>query len=264
MDQSELKELTLRFEKNRHMAEKFLQQNPKSILVLRLALGISQKEFLKKINNEISQVALIRHEKGRSTRMNSKLVKELSSHVPEHLDSRIVIRNYKKFNDMKNGLHMTSERAKQLHAVWKQKTKRTQWQEWGRKGAMITNSQDRLTEQEKQVKSILDQVANISYKIHYQTKTKFISMNIDFVLFEKGKPKFFIEVTERKHDLSILCQAYAYRCRLLKERYPNAKVGIIIKEVPFSAKKIIENEFDFILNSNSIQNLSKFLQFRSL
>ena len=262
MDESELKELTLRFQKSKEI-DKFLQENPKSILVLRLALNLSQKQFLQKTYHAISQVALIRHEKGRSKRMNFKLAKRLAELVPIYLEQDAIIRNYRKFNSMKTGSHMTSTRAKELQSIWKQKTKKTQWQEWGRKGAIVTNSQDRLTEQEKQVKKILDSM-NLVYKTHHQTKTKLVDMNIDFVIFDKNKPKYFIEVTERKHDLSILCQAYAYRCRLLKDTYPNTKVGIIINEIPLSAKKIVENEFDFILNSNSIQNLSKFLQFRSL
>ena len=40
---------------------------------------------------------------------------------------------------------------------------------------------------------------------------------------------------------------YAYRCRLLKEKYSKAKIGIIIKEVPLLGKQIIKNEFDFLL-----------------
>ena len=262
MDESELKELTLRFQESikKNSSEKFLQESPNAILALRLALGLSQKQFIKRIENKISQVTLIKHEKGRSSRINSYLIKELVKLVPNFIDQNIVIQNYRKFESMKKGNHMTSERAKELHNIWKKKTTRIQWQEWGRKGALKANTQQRLTKQEKSVKQILDK-SPFNYKIHTQVKTKILNMNIDFVIFDKNKPKYFIEVTERKHDLSILCQAYAYRCRLLKETYPSSKTGIIISEIPFSAKKVIENEFDFMLNSNSIQNLSKFLQF---
>ena len=262
MDESELAELTLRFQEacKSSLGREFLQQNPKTVFVIRLALGLSQKKFMQKINNGISQVTLIKHEKGRSSRMNSSLIGELVKLLPARLNVEIVIRNYRKFESMKNGSHMTAQRARELHEIWEKRTNKKQRQEWGRKGALKTNSGQRLTEQEKHVKEILDRLG-CTYKIHYQTKTKILNMNIDFVVFHDGKPKYFIEVTERKHDLPILCQAYAYRCRLLREAYHQAKIGLIIKEVPFSAKQIVEKEFDFMINSNSIQNLSKFLQF---
>ena len=260
MDKSELKELTLRFqnELEENKIENFLQKNPRGIFVIRLSLGLSQKDFIQRIENKISQVALIKHEKGRSSRMNSQLLRELLNHIPKHIDLDKIIENYEKFQSMKSGEHMTSERARELHHIWKKKTTKRQRQEWGKSGALKTNSSARLTKQEKQVKSVLDKL-KLEYKIHYQMKTNILDMNIDFVLFDDYKPKFFIEATKRKHDLSILCQAYAYRCRLIKEAYPKIKAGIIIDGLPDSSRKIIENEFDFILNSKEIQNLSEFL-----
>lgn len=262
MDETELRELTLRFNnaQREQSIEKFLQRNPKYIFVLRLALGLSQKHFIQRTGKKISQVTLIKHEKGRSSRMNSTLAKEMVKLLPSNISINTVITNFRKFNSMKKGYHMTTERARELQKIWLRKTKKAERQEWGRQGALKTNTSQRLTEQERKIKEILDK-SNLNYKIHQQIKTKNINMNIDFVIWDKSKPKYFIEVTERKHDLPILCQAYAYRCRLLKEAYPKAKVGIIIKEPSFSAKKVIENEFDFMLNSDSIQNLSKFLQF---
>lgn len=262
MDESELAELTLRFQEacKSNLGMEFLQQNPKAVFVIRLALGLSQKQFMQKINNSISQVALIKHEKGRSSRMNSNLIGELVKLLPDRLNADAVIQNYRKFESMKKGSHMTAQRARELHKIWEKRTSKKKRQEWGRKGALKTNSGQRLTEQEKCVKEILDKLG-CAYKTHYQTKTRILNINIDFVVFHDSKPKYFIEVSERKHDLPILCQAYAYRCRLLKEMYPSAKTGIIIRELPFSAKQIVEKEFDFMINSNSIQNLSKFLQF---
>lgn len=192
--------------------------------------------------------------------MNSRLIEELVRHIPQKIDEDIIIANFRKFEDMKRGAHMTSQRAKELQKIWKKKTKREQWQEWGRKGALKTNSQERLTEQERKIKEILDSVG-ANYKIHNQVKTKTLSMNVDFVITDKGIPKLFIEVTERRHDLPILCQAYAYRCRLIKEAYLKSKVGIVINELPYSSRQVVKNEFDFMFNSDSISNLSKFLQF---
>lgn len=65
MDNSELKEQILRL-KQASDIKKHLQGNPRSILVIRLGLGLSQREFIRELGNKISQVALIKHEKGRS------------------------------------------------------------------------------------------------------------------------------------------------------------------------------------------------------
>ena len=260
MDDSELRELTLRLKQASDIKE-HLHQNPQSILVIRLNSGLSQKNFIKELGNRISQVSLIKHEKGRSKRLNSKLIDELANHIPKVIDESSVIENFRKFEDMKKGAHMTPQRAKELHKIWKEKTKRTQWQAWGRKGALKANSQERLTGQERKIKEVLDRV-NVAYKIHDQIRTKLLNMNVDFVITDKeGNPMLFIEATERKHDLPILCQAYAYRCRLLRDVYPKAKFAIVINELPYSSKRVIRHEFDFMLTSESINNLSKFLQF---
>lgn len=260
MDDLELRELTLRL-KQASDIKKHLQRNPQSILVIRLSHGLSQTDFIQKMEKKISQVSLIKHEKGRSKRMNSRIIKELMKHLPKTLDENSIVANFRKFESMKKGAHMTSQRARELHRIWKKKTRREQWQEWGRKGAFKSNSQGRLTEQEKKIQKVLDSLA-MKYSIHKQVRTKILNMNVDFVITDKkGNPKLFIEATERKHDLPILCQAYAYRCRLIKEAYPKAKVGIVLNELPYSSAQIVKNEFDFILNSDSINNLSKFLQF---
>lgn len=262
MEQSELKKLARRFQKaiENDEAEKFLAENPKSVLVLRFALGLSQTAFIQRLKNKISQVALIRHEKGRSKRINKKLAKELIKHMPANLDENLIVKNYKRFEDMKKGLYMTSERARKLNKVWIRKTSENQRKEWGRMGAIKANMQPRLTFQENRIKKVLDSLG-LQYKVHEQIKTNLLDMNIDFAIFEKNKPKYFIEATERKHDLAILCQAYAYRCRLLKESYPNAKVGIIINNIPLFAENLLQNEFDFVIESASIKNLGRLLQF---
>ncbi len=260
--QTELKKLITGLRKaiKENKTKEFLIKNPKSILVLRIALGLSQATFIQKLKRKISQVALIRHEKGRSKHINKLLVKELIKYIPDKLDDKSILKTYKKFEQMKKGLHMTSERARKLNKIWVNKTSKTQRKAWGRMGAIKTNTQLKLTFQEKQVKKILDSF-HFRYEIHNQIETKLLDMNIDFIILEKNKPKCFIEVTDRRHDLAIVCQAYAYRCRLLKEKYPNVKVGIIINNIPLFIEKILQNEFDFVIDSSSIKNLNRLLQF---
>ncbi|MDI6722054.1 MAG: hypothetical protein QMD97_00735, partial [Candidatus Aenigmarchaeota archaeon] len=124
MDESELRELTQKFQNalKENNIENFLQKNPKGIIIIRMSLGLSQKDFIQKIKNRISQAALIKHEKGRSSRMNFRLLKELLNHIPKFIDSNKIIESYKKFESMKKGAHMTTERARELHDIWKNKT----------------------------------------------------------------------------------------------------------------------------------------------
>lgn len=213
MDKLELRELILRFQKEikEESALNYIRHNPKTLLILRMSLDLSQKQFIEKLNKKISQAALIRHEKGRSFRINNDFMNEIAKLLPISIDAEKIMKNYLKFESMKKGSHMTTKRAQELYKMSLKNFNKTKLSEWGRNGALITNTKQRLTRQERKIKTI---------------------------------------------------QAYAYRCRLLKESYPRCKVGVIITDVPTSAKKIIENEFDFILKPDMAGDLSKFLQFQ--
>lgn len=259
MNQTELEELAQKFQsalENRNL-EKFLQETPKSVLILRLSLCLSQRQFIRRLRSRISQVMLIRHERGLTKKLRKETVNELLKIIPRKINIKTVLSNHRKFQEMKQGYHMTPERAKKLHKIWQQKTTKKQRQEWGRLGAIKANTQQRLTNQEQKVKEILDS-SNLKYEIHKQVNTKITTINIDFVVYRDNIP-YFIEVTKRKHDIPILCQAYAYRSRILKEKYPNSKVVILIDNIPLYINNILNQEFDFVLNSNSINKLSKFL-----
>lgn len=234
-----------------------LQKNPNIILPLRLSLGMSQKQFLRNMKNPFSQVSLINYENGRRKRMirkNAALIFKQANNIKPH--ARVVIENYKKFNDMKKGKHMTKERGKELHRIWMEKTTRTQREKWGRLGASITNRNPKLTIQEKIIKKAIE--SNLSkefvVEMHKEIEADHNRFNIDFVIYSKDKPLCFIESTARRHDLTILSQAYAYRKRVLSEKYPNTKFVMIADILPSFAKQILKNEFDIVSQTNNLEN----------
>lgn len=234
-----------------------LQKNPSIILPLRLTLGMSQKQFLRNMNNPFSQVSLINYENGRRKRMirkNAASISKQASNIKPH--ARTVIKNYKKFNDMKKGKYMTKERGKELHRIWMEKTTRTQREKWGRLGASIANKKLKLTVQEKIIKNIIE--SNLSkefeVEIHKEIEADYNRFNIDFVIYSKDNPLCFIESTARRHDLTILSQAYAYRKRVLSEKYPNAKFVMIVDILPSFAKQILKKEFDIVSQTNNLEN----------
>jgi transcriptional regulator with XRE-family HTH domain len=236
-----------------------LQKNPRMILPLRLSLGMSQLQFLNGLNNPISQPTLIKYEKGNKKGISPKTSKSIADAIPlSEINFSRVWEMYKKFDDMKRGKYMTKERGQKLQKLWLQKTTKEQREKWGRKGALTTNNKQRLTAQENEIKNILNikVPGNMNYKIHQQIPTDILSINIDFVVYKEGKPIYFIEATTRKHDLDILCQAYAYRKRLLAEKYPYSKSMIIIDELPSFAKRILESEFDFVFTTSQFRDFN--------
>lgn len=238
--------------------KKDLQKNPRLILPLRLSLGLSQKRFIEKTGRSLSQVSLIRYEKGaRKTVPFSKTEKIVDLIDLSEIRIEEIWTNYKKFEKMRNG-HLTPEKARDLNKLWRNKFTTEDRESWGRKGAEITNSKQKFTEQEKKIKTILD-LSHTEYITHKEINTKVLPINIDFVVCKNSVPKIFIECTERKHDLHILSQAYAYRSRLLKEIYEDSKTIIILGKTPLFAKRIFEKEFDYVIENSELEKLNPVL-----
>ncbi|MFQ6009555.1 MAG: hypothetical protein ACE5J7_00310 [Candidatus Aenigmatarchaeota archaeon] len=258
MEKSELMELSkaLRLATKAGEVEKLLAIKPGSVFALRLAAGLSQRQFLRRLKYALSHTMLIKHEKGKTKRMRKSLAKTIARYAPKNIDIKTIDMNYKKFESMKHGVHMTSERAKQLQKLSLKVTSRSQRQAWGRLGAMKTNSMQRLTSQEKDIAAVLDKL-KFSYKIHKLVKNPLINMNVDFVIYKNSRPVCFIEATNRRHDLPVLYQAYAYRNRVLKEIYPKALFVIVSSLLPLMVKEIVKREFDYVAKSAGA--LEKFL-----
>ena len=258
MDQKDIEKLAKDLKNSVEEGEviDFFQKNPRGILVARMALGLSQRELIKKMGRKISHPMLIRHETGNSGLMRKSLAESISKILPRKIKISEIISNHKKFSDMKKGYHMTPERARKLQKLSLLATTRKQRQIWGNMGAKKSNANQRLTEQERKISEVLKNLG-FNFKTHQNIETNLIDMNVDFVIYKKNAPICFVEATERKHDMQILCQAYAYRSRVLKENFPNSKICILIKEIPLTAENILRNEFDFV--STDLKSFLKFL-----
>ncbi|MBI3413475.1 MAG: hypothetical protein HY051_05350 [Candidatus Aenigmarchaeota archaeon] len=253
-------ELAKEFEKacKEGTVSRLLQKTPQALLPFRLSLGLSQKKLANKLKGRLSVPMIVKHEKGRTKFIRKGTTEILAGMLPSKVLLRDIMKNYTRFMEMKNGGFMTPENARKLQRVWLHKTTKKQRQEWGRLGAIKSNSGEKLTEQENEIKKLLDST-NVEYTIHDQIETNLLSLNIDFVLYKQNKPWCFIEVTKRKHDMAILCQAYAYRSRLLKESYPRATIMLVADNLSLMPARILEKEFDFVFDSNSMNKFSKFV-----
>lgn len=236
--------------------ERFIAMKPEAVLIIRLSLGLSQREFVKLLNGKLSQVTLVKYEKGNANKIQAHIAKNVASIAPKRLKVDAVLRNYKRFSMMHRG-YMPRGRARKLQELSLKKTTKMQRKLWGRLGAMKANAKQRPTEQEMQIQNLLEKL-KISYTTHELIESSGLKFNIDFVI-RKGNRICFLEVSKRKHDISILAQAYGYRSRVLRETYPRAKFVAIFDEIPLGPSEILNKEFDLISDSNSLKVVEEFL-----
>lgn len=236
-----------------------LQKNPKLVMPIRLSLNLSQREFIKKVG--ISQATLINYEKGKSKRISEKKAEKIKKILSNHeISYDKIIKNYNKFQDMKKGKLMTSDRARELQKIWQKKTSKKQRSEWGSKGARITNKKIKHTEQEKLIVDLLNK-NSINHKTHIDLTTDKLKINVDFVIFKEDKPHKIIEVTERKGNLYEYSLSYCYKSLLIKEKYPYIKTIFIgSNDISESSKRLLKNEFDHVIKISEIQKNLHLLQ----
>lgn len=240
--------------------EETLANFPQSLLVIRLNLGKSQREFIKLLKRRITQPILIKHEKGQTKKMTKKLAKRLSEILSEFnlkIDTRTVIKNFEKFEKMQKG-HLTPEIARILQRKWLRKTSLEQRQKWGKLGALKVLSKTRLTKSELMIKKILEEL-KISYKVHqFISIDEKLSLNIDF-LIETPK-KVAIEVTEKQNNLTITAQAIAFRAIQIKNKYSDLIfISIVPSDITLMGKEVLERSCDKVFTTNQIEELKEFL-----
>jgi transcriptional regulator with XRE-family HTH domain len=238
-----------------------LQENPGLVFPIRLSLGFSQREFVRR--TKISQVTLIKYEKGKSKFMDRKKAEKVRnlffSEKPE-INYDKIVDNYKKFRDMQKGKVMTPERARALQEIWQKKTTSKQRSKWGLKGARITNQKSRYTQQEKFIIDLLDK-KNVDYKTHFDIATNKLRLNVDFVIFKNKKPWAIIEVTERSSNLYEYSLSYCYKSRLLREKYPNIKLIFVgSNNISESSMNLLKNEFDYVLKMSEASKILRLAQ----
>lgn len=243
--------------------EETLMNNPQLILPLRLALGLSQKEFIRYTSRLISQVTLVKYETGKANKMKTEIAKKLAKKFPKpHIDEAEVIKNYKKFLIMKKG-SLTSERARELQQLWMMKTTQDERKNWGRIGAKKTNEMQRFNPLERSINRILQKYLPNGYqfKSHQSILTDIGEINIDFVIYKNHHPTGFIEASMRKYDLDILIQAYAYRRIILKRKFPTSWFIIIIQnEIPKFGEEVLKKEFDRVFKIHEERLFIEFIK----
>ena len=234
---------------------------PQSLLVFRLSLESSQRDFLKKINNCISHPMLIRHENGRTKRISKKIAQEISKRLSKYKMEIIqerILQNYNKFKNMQRG-HLTSKEAKRLQEMWQKKTTHKQRQHWGLIGAKITATKIKSTKTESIIQNILDQLG-INYKKNetIQINDK-IYFNVDFLVGNKNFA--VIEVTEKQNNLTVTAQALAFRCYQIKNKFPKSIFIVAIpKQISLLGKNVLETTCDKVFTTNEIATVKKYLK----
>lgn len=240
--------------------EEMLTEFPQSLLVIRLSMGKSQREFIKLLKNRITQPALIKHENGKTKKMTKKLAKKLSqilSKLNIKIDEKTVIENFEKFKEMQKG-HLTSEIARKLQKKWLAKTSTEERKRWGKLGALKALSKVRLTKSELNVKKILEEL-RVPHKVHeFVEIDETLSFNVDF-LIEKPK-KIIIEVTEKQNNLTITAQSIAFRALEIKNKDPNLIfISIIPPTMSLMGREVLKRTCDKVFTTNQMFELKEFL-----
>ena len=238
---------------------KTLEKFPKSLLVFRLSLDKSQRDFLNHVNNCLSHPTLIKHENGRSNRMTSNISSQIEKTLGKdfQINKNKVLENFEKFEGMQKG-HLDSKKGKELQKIWVKKTTREQRKKWGRLGAVKTNKNIKLTRSENLIKKILNEL-EIKHRIHEQIKIdKKLSFNVDFLI--EMEREIIIEVTERQTQLTTKAQAIAFRSRLIKEKNNNLSFIVVVPDnITLLGEEVLNRSCDKVFKISEIEDFKKFL-----
>jgi hypothetical protein len=240
--------------------EEMLTEFPQSLLVIRLSIGKSQREFIKLVRNRITHPILIKHENGKTKKMTRQLAKKLSqilSKLNIRIDDKTVIENFEKFKEMQKG-HLTSEIARKLQKKWLMKTSTEQRKRWGKLGALKALSKIRLTKSELGVKKILEELG-VSHKIHeFVEIDEKLSLNVDFLI--ENPKKVIIEVTEKQNNLTITAQSIAFRALEIKNKNPNLIfISITSPNMSLMGREVLKRTCDEVFTTNQMPKLKEFL-----
>lgn len=242
---------------------KALYEIPQGLLFIRLSMNKSQREFIKLLDNVITQVSLIRYERGEWKKIKKKLHKICNKLLKREIklpNWKVLWKRYKNFKRMQKG-HLTSERGKLLQQLWIRKTTKEQRKLWGLQGALVANKKAKFTRSEAKIRNLLFSSGVTQVKTHENVPiSRDIILNVDFTFNLNSRP-VFIEVCERRNNLFVICEALALRSILLKERFPNSiTVCVVHKKVPLMGRKILEKFFNVVVLIDNLQKLENFLK----
>jgi len=242
------KEITTNFSK---FSKDIISKHPQILLIVRLAAGMPQREFSRKIR--ITRSALVNYELGISKTMKRETAKRVTQRIEKiknllDFSEKNIIKNF-------NNLWYQAEHGQPPDKL----------RNYGR-SALKTK---KLNKNEKNIFEILEKMKIVNER---EGILKFMGIPFffDFVLPNTKKPRFIIECkkveSKSKRNFKIISYKIAYeigyKFRLLKEKYPEIKTILIleseIEKIPERVVKIFENEIDYFFHNMNKKDIIKF------
>lgn len=229
-----------------------LAKYPKCLFIIRLSLGMTQREMAKFLN--LDRSTLTHHELGISKRINDKTLEKIKTPLNELIgkadfSKENVIRNFNNF----------WERA--IRGQDSEKLRK-----WGRAAL-----KSRLPNPyERKIMGILEN-KKIDFEREGTLTLAGMNYSFDFVIPNTSKPTLIIECKKisstNKRSFRIICYGIAYeigyKSRLLKSTYPETRLILVfdssMKKLPERVEKILQDEIDYFMFNSGEKFISKTL-----
>ncbi len=222
------------------ISKKLLIENPQILMIIRLACGLSQREFSRKIGYDRS--ALVHSEIGISRKMKTSNAEKIYHILSNDIEAikfteNIIIKNYRRF--IRQAFEgQPSEKLRKI----------------GR-GAMKFK---KPTDQEKIIGKTLENLG-ISFEKEGILTLDEMDFVFEFLIPNSKNPEIVIECknikTEEKRNLKIIGYRIAYeigyKSYLIKKKFPETKIILVInhkhEKMPNRVIKILENETNYLI-----------------
>ena len=251
------KEIREIFQKSSELTKHFscinkeiISQYPKILLIIRLAAGMSQREFSR--NMGITRSALAHVELGISKTMKKNNAELLAIKINKMKNPKFTEKNI--FDNYENLWHQ---------AQYGQSPDKLR--NYGR-SAFKTRKPN---ESEKYIAKIL-QKTKISYQREAMLHINGIPFFFDFIIPKSQDPKYIIEckkiASTKNHNFRVISYRISYevgyKFHLLKEKYPNIKTVLILEsdidKIPERVIKIFDKEIDHFFYNCKKSEISNF------
>jgi len=223
-----------------NITESVLEKNTQTLLLVRLAAGLSQREFSKAMG--LTRSSLAHYELGLQRTMKKESAMKLSAKIAKmnlHFSENVIMENYK--------------------LLW-HKAAYGQPAEMLRSYGRLAFKTRKPNAFESEIESRIKE-SGLAYKREGLLNLGGMPFFFDFVLPDTSKPQHIIECkyvkSQSKRSLRIIYYKMAYeigyKLRLAREQYSGIKTTLILKSdidcVPERARKILEKETDnFLFN----------------
>lgn len=225
-----------------------LCDKPKSIKILRLFLGIGQRDLAKLLST--SQGTIWCLENGRTKKIPKQFLEKIFAEIQ---NNKIVPIS---FEELQKKEQQISEKGKFFGDYARQMGKKG-----STSGLLASAKSIKPTIQEQEIISCFIQ-NNIPFERNCFLDFGNVRFLCDFVIPNKINPKFFVEVKRlnTKYRKRIAMLDLAYRALKIKTRMPKIKmITIIDGELLDSERNILIEEYDLVLNTTQQNELLNFI-----